>query len=246
MNNIAEQTSNIQVVNGAYRRLREQENYGESLGDWGYEPSSGQVYLCDFGTTGSSLELSVLAITDATSNVSHETIDTDFDPPSLGIKDDTTATSMVHELRRKSGLSWDQVSRILGVTRRTVHNWAAGTEISAKNHEQLGQILSAIRYVDRGTADDNRSLLLGVSTSGATPFELLVKGALDQVRQELGKGKGRPTLSEWAPIDLAQSVLSGPESIRETLDSVGEEIENDKPVIEVANPRYKRLKMGQG
>ena len=37
----------------------------------------------------------------------------------------------IAELRRVSGLTWDQLARLVGVSRRTLHFWASGTAVMA-------------------------------------------------------------------------------------------------------------------
>jgi len=64
------------------------------------------------------------------------------------------------ELRRLSDLSWDQLARILGVTRRTLHFWASGKAMARSNEEHLQRVLAVVRSLDRGSPTTNRSVLL--------------------------------------------------------------------------------------
>ena len=55
--------------------------------------------------------------------------------------------SRVRQLKEDSGLTWDQLRRLLGVSRRAVHMWAGGGQINAKNEERLAlleQIVAAL------------------------------------------------------------------------------------------------------
>jgi DNA-binding transcriptional regulator YiaG len=64
------------------------------------------------------------------------------------------------ELRRLSGLSWEQLARLLGVSRRTLHFWASGKAMARSNEEHLQRVLAVVRSLDRGSTAANRSVLL--------------------------------------------------------------------------------------
>lgn len=61
--------------------------------------------------------------------------------PQAAERDTSAASSepaeVVRSLKRRSGLTWDQLASALGVSRRSVHGWAAGTKVSARNMEAL-------------------------------------------------------------------------------------------------------------
>jgi transcriptional regulator with XRE-family HTH domain len=83
--------------------------------------------------------------------------DTFTDPPPAEAPSEAGALS---ELRRLSGLSWEQLARVLGVTRRTLHFWASGQAIARSNEEHLQRALAVVRSIDRGSTTANRSVLL--------------------------------------------------------------------------------------
>jgi hypothetical protein len=92
----------------------------------------------------------------------------------------------IMELRRLTGLTWEQLSRLFGLTRRSLHLWAVGKPMSATNEEHLQRLLATLRSIDRGTARGNRSLLLGVMGDGTVPFDLLVEKEYDRVIKQVG------------------------------------------------------------
>src|SRR4051794_4586363 len=94
------------------------------------------------------------------------------------VAEDRTAETII-ELRRLSGLGWEQLADLLGVTRRTVHFWTSGRPINAANAERVQRTLGAIRFADRGTASDNRALLLTPQEDGALLRDLLQEQAYD-------------------------------------------------------------------
>ncbi|MGH9623086.1 MAG: helix-turn-helix domain-containing protein [Bryobacteraceae bacterium] len=110
---------------------------------------------------------------------------------------DTTPTlsAVLAELRRRSGLTWDQLARLCGVSRRSVHLWASGEKPSGDHQERLMRLVETIRYVDRGSAPSTRAALITPLGSGAIPFDLLMQGNLDELKRQLGVGTRRSIIS---------------------------------------------------
>jgi DNA-binding transcriptional regulator YiaG len=72
-----------------------------------------------------------------------------------------SSSTVLTELRRLSGLSWDQLARVLGVSRRALHFWASGKRMASSNEEHLQRVLAVLRAIDRGSSSANRTALLG-------------------------------------------------------------------------------------
>lgn len=112
------------------------------------------------------------------------------------------AGAAIGELRRLSGLTWDQLARLFNVSRRSLHFWASGKQMSPSNEEHLQRLLAVVRKIDRGSASANRATLLGAREGGILPFDLLALGSYDRVLSLLGAGEPRrvspPRLSEQA------------------------------------------------
>lgn len=106
------------------------------------------------------------------------------------------ARTAIHELRKLSGLTWDQIAKLFNVSRRSLHFWASGKPLRPHSEECLGRLLSTIRFIDRGSASLNRRLLFQATEEGNTPFDLMVGGNHEQVKQILGPGHAphRPKL----------------------------------------------------
>lgn len=66
---------------------------------------------------------------------------------------------MVRWLYEESGLTWDQLARILGVSRRSVHAWANGQRVSGRNLERLSHVSSTIRAIEADSAVARRHAL---------------------------------------------------------------------------------------
>lgn len=82
----------------------------------------------------------------------------------------------VLEIRRLSGLTWDELSDLFDVSRRSVHHWASGKALSSKHDRMIRQILTVIRHHNRGSSSDMRALLLTAGASGVSIFEQLKRG----------------------------------------------------------------------
>jgi DNA-binding transcriptional regulator YiaG len=126
------------------------------------------------------------------------------DQTSAGVSISSAATSGagISELRRLSGLTWDQLSRLFNLSRRSLHFWASGKPMAPSNEEHLQRLLAVVRKIDRGSASTNRAMLLGVGEDGILPFDLLAAGNYDRVLLLLGTGEPRrsspPRLSDTA------------------------------------------------
>jgi len=112
------------------------------------------------------------------------------------------AGAAIAELRRLSGLTWDQLARLFDVSRRSLHFWASGKVMSARNEEHLQRLLAVMRKVDRGSASANRGVLLAPREDGSIPFDRLAAGDYERVLDLLGYGEAHrlqaPKLSSEA------------------------------------------------
>lgn len=108
----------------------------------------------------------------------------------------------IGELRRLSGLTWDQTARLFDVSRRALHFWASGKPMTPRNEERLQRLLGVMRDIDRGSSSANRAMLLGVREDGRLPLDLLAGGDYKRVLKLLGPGTehraSTPKLSEEA------------------------------------------------
>ena len=85
--------------------------------------------------------------------------------------------SRVRQLKEDSGLTWDQLRRLLGVSRRAVHMWAGGGQINAKNEERLALLEQIVAALGGRTPADRRSRLLSPSGTGRSVFQELASSA---------------------------------------------------------------------
>jgi DNA-binding transcriptional regulator YiaG len=106
----------------------------------------------------------------------------------------------IAELRRVSGFTWDQLSRLFNVSRRSLHFWASGKAMTPSNEEHLQRLLAVVRKIDRGSAGANRTALLTVREDGTIPFDLLAAEHYEQVVALLGPGEARRVQTPKLPV----------------------------------------------
>lgn len=110
-----------------------------------------------------------------------------------------TTQKAVNKLRKLSGLTWEQLAKLFDVSRRSLHAWASGQPLSPPNQQKLDRLLNTIQYINRGSASLNRSLLLKPDSDGRSPFDLLVAGEHENVKQILGFGNA-PKKPQLEPL----------------------------------------------
>lgn len=69
---------------------------------------------------------------------------------------------LLSELRSLTSFTWEQTSKLLGVSRRTIHLWAAGGNMSAGNEERLASLIQEARALQRSGGGQNRVQLLAL------------------------------------------------------------------------------------
>ena len=92
-----------------------------------------------------------------------------------------TTAEAVMEIRRRSGLTWEELGELFDVSRRSVHHWANGKPVNAKSDRTIRRMLAAIRHLDEGNQTGTRALLLAVDqTMGVSALDLLKDGRFDE------------------------------------------------------------------
>jgi len=129
----------------------------------------------------------------------------DRDAVATQMEPGTEATrKAVSELRRISGLTWKQLGRLFGVSRRGVHLWASGKPLNAIDHQRLMRVLDVVRGADRGTARRTRAALLD-AREGTSAFDLLADQRFREAHVALGRGCTRPLPALTQLSEAAQS-----------------------------------------
>jgi transcriptional regulator with XRE-family HTH domain len=81
----------------------------------------------------------------------------------------------VRSLRQRSGLTWDELARIFGVTRRTLYNWSIGGQVSAANAQAIAEVVGRLHGIDSGDPKVTRSRLLAPKANGDTLYASLIR-----------------------------------------------------------------------
>jgi transcriptional regulator with XRE-family HTH domain len=129
----------------------------------------------------------------------------------------------LHEIRKLTGLTWEQLAGLFKVTRRSLHLWASGEPLSRVNEERLYRLLGTIRYIDRCSASINRSILLSPGSDGKFPLDLLRESRYEEVQKLLGPGDAprRPMLK---PLSVEASNSRRPEKPEELVGALHDPI----------------------
>lgn len=146
----------------------------------------------------------------------------------------------IHEMRRLTGLTWEQLAKLFNVSRRTLHFWASGKRLNSFNEEQLNLLLDTIRYIDRGSASLNRNLLLMPLRDGTVPCNLLVVGKYQEVKNLLGSGNipQRPKLNPLSEDAVKSRTPISPENLVDALqEPIHREVGRSRPVRSVRSRR---------
>ena len=131
----------------------------------------------------------------------------------------------VAELRRLSGLTWDQLAGLMDVSRRSLHHWVSGKPASAEHQTRLQRLLGTLRRLDRGDSTQNRTLLLTPDHTGrllldwlkSEQYEAAVALAGQQAAQRVSastelSAAARASRTPPAPADLVQAKQDRPRS----------------------------------
>ncbi len=149
-----------------------------------------------------------------------------------------SAAGLVQEFKRVSGLTWEQLANTFEVSSRAAHDWASGKPINAKNHEKLGLAVAAMRFIDRGLAEENRNLLLSEAGDGQTYLDLFRAGEFEQVQELAGEGTGRPSFVN--ALDAGSVKYNAPRHFGQSVESSGDADASE--ILPTSEPRYRKVK----
>ena len=123
----------------------------------------------------------------------------------------------IFEIRRLSGLTWDELATVFSVSRRSLHHWANGKPISAANEDRVRRVLATLQRIDRGEMQKNRALLMAPCPDGGLVIDLLRRADFDTVERLVQAGPGR--LSPAGRLSAAAAAIRRPAPPAELLDA---------------------------
>lgn len=88
-----------------------------------------------------------------------------------------TPQQMVVWLLNNSGLTGDQLSRILGVSRRAVYTWVDGRRVNGTNLERLANVYQSINQIPAATPGQRRNALFAPRGRQRNLFDELAANA---------------------------------------------------------------------
>lgn len=136
-----------------------------------------------------------------------------------------STSAAIMELRRLSGLTWEHLATLFGVSRRSLHFWASDKPVNAPNEERLRRVLSVVRKADRGFAAKNRAMLFQ-GRDGMVPFDFLAGGEYDAFIELVGAGPGRRELS-LAPLSPEAGEARKPDRPEELIGALQDRVPTD-------------------
>jgi transcriptional regulator with XRE-family HTH domain len=141
----------------------------------------------------------------------------------------------IAELRRLSGLTWEQLAQLFQVTRRSLHFWASGKAMTPGNQAHLYRLLDTIRQIDRGFSSANRALLMADDGTGRTAFEMLIKAEYDRVIALVGPGNAQPRVRSPRMAKEVRAARA-PRPPEELVDALQDRVHLEKPGKVTAKP----------
>lgn len=103
----------------------------------------------------------LFAPSDSSSSTGSGLFTSTLEPSSPALPTSSNA-DLIAELRVSTSFTWEQTAKLFGVSRRTVHLWAAGGNMASQNEEHLAELLREVRAIRAAGAPDQRLQLLAI------------------------------------------------------------------------------------
>ena len=84
------------------------------------------------------------------------------------------ASSRVRCLKEASGLTWDQLRRLFGVSRRALHMWAGGAQMNSRNQERLTDLERVVSALGNTPSERRDAFMSSRHRGGRSVFQQLV------------------------------------------------------------------------
>jgi hypothetical protein len=137
-------------------------------------------------------------------------------------------SALILDVHTRSGLTWDELSRLFGCDKRTLHLWARGSRPSDENESRLRQVANLVRQRDVGSPDATRRLLFSSAQGSESLFSMLSRTA----RAEL-----HPTTAKTTP---GVSTRQRPSLPSELLGALHDNVTNERGRLVAAKPLRRR------
>ena len=84
------------------------------------------------------------------------------------------ASSRVRSLKESSGLTWDQLRCLFGVSRRALHMWAGGAQMNSRNQERLTDLERVVSALGNTPSERRAAFMSSQYRGGRSVFQQLV------------------------------------------------------------------------
>lgn len=124
--------------------------------------------------------------------------------PVRTVEDSVSTSYLIQKLHGESGLTWEQLARLFGVSRRALHLWASGGRLNAANEELLVSLVSLVGGISEDTPAGKRVALLRQRSDG--------KSLYDHWRSRQRTSRNDINKLPFSPRQLLGANLPAPES----------------------------------
>lgn len=87
------------------------------------------------------------------------------------------ASVRLEQLKDTTGLTWDQIARAFGVSKRAVLHWKSGGSMSSGHEERLASLLSDLHHAGVTDPEAGRAWLMTLGPDGMSPWQQWVESA---------------------------------------------------------------------
>lgn len=115
--------------------------------------------------SGSEAAAATYSISTQIPRTSHQNLRADYEE-NMG--------QLVQDLKESTGLTWSQFADLFGVSRRAVHFWVSGGNISADHIARFESIRAKVRRLGKMTASETRSALFTLGENGMSLYASLI------------------------------------------------------------------------
>ena len=107
----------------------------------------------------------------------------------------------IRNLKERSGFTWDELSRLFGVSRRSLHHWANGGRLNQHHSQLLSRFAAMINELSATDPTGNRSLLMSPTEAGLSRYQRLI-----DIGRSGATGPGGPSV-----LDRMEALQDRPE-----------------------------------
>lgn len=107
----------------------------------------------------------------------------------------SSPSQQISTIRAMSGLTTDQIGRLFGVSRRSIHNWINGNAMAPHHEERAAEILSIVCDLEGSTPAGRRATLLD-SSDGRSLFHKLATQTSEGAKLQFAGASPRERLGQ--------------------------------------------------